>query len=67
VLAPDKINLASLGNVVAHVHWHVIPRYDDDPEPRNPIWVRPLSERRKALPLAERDALLAGLRRALGR
>ena len=23
VLAPDKINLASLGNVVAHLHWHV--------------------------------------------
>ena len=31
VLAPDKINLASLGNVVPHLHWHVIPRYRDDP------------------------------------
>jgi diadenosine tetraphosphate (Ap4A) HIT family hydrolase len=25
LLQPDKINLASLGNVVPHVHWHVIP------------------------------------------
>ena len=30
VLAPDKINLASLGNVVPHLHWHVIPRFADD-------------------------------------
>ncbi len=27
---PRKINLASLGNQVAHLHWHVIARYDDD-------------------------------------
>ena len=39
-LAPDKINLASLGNVVAHVHWHVIPRYRDDPHFPNPIWAQ---------------------------
>ena len=35
---PDKINLASLGNVTPHVHWHVIPRYRDDPHFPNPIW-----------------------------
>jgi len=38
VLAPDKINLASLGNVVPHLHWHVIPRYRDDPHFPNTIW-----------------------------
>lgn len=38
VLAPDKINLASLGNVVPHLHWHVIPRYADDRHFPNPIW-----------------------------
>lgn len=27
VLQPDKINLASLGNVVPHVHWHVVARW----------------------------------------
>ena len=29
VLKPTKVNLASLGNMVAHVHWHVIPRFED--------------------------------------
>ena len=29
-LAPTKINLASLGNVVPHLHWHVIARFDWD-------------------------------------
>ena len=38
VLAPDKINLASLGNVVPHLHWHVVPRYRDDPQFPKTIW-----------------------------
>ena len=38
VLEPDKINLASLGNMVPHVHWHVIPRFLDDMHFPNPIW-----------------------------
>jgi diadenosine tetraphosphate (Ap4A) HIT family hydrolase len=37
-LAPDKVNLASLGNVVPHLHWHVIPRFGDDPHFPKPIW-----------------------------
>ena len=35
---PDKINLASLGNMTPHVHWHVIPRWHDDRHFPNPIW-----------------------------
>ena len=35
---PDKVNLASLGNVIPHAHWHVIPRWEDDPHYPNPIW-----------------------------
>jgi diadenosine tetraphosphate (Ap4A) HIT family hydrolase len=27
---PDKVNIATLGNMVPHIHWHVIPRYKDD-------------------------------------
>ena len=38
VLAPDKINLASLGNVVPHLHWHVIARYADDAHFPDPVW-----------------------------
>ena len=37
-LDPHKINLASLGNAVPHLHWHVIPRYADDPHFPQPIW-----------------------------
>lgn len=35
---PDKINLASLGNLTPHLHWHVIPRRHDDPNFPAPIW-----------------------------
>ncbi|MFZ3041487.1 MAG: HIT family protein [Thiobacillus sp.] len=38
VMAPAKVNLASLGNVVPHLHWHVIPRFTDDPHFPNPVW-----------------------------
>ncbi|MFZ4378581.1 MAG: HIT family protein [Polynucleobacter sp.] len=30
VMHPDKVNLAALGNMVPHIHWHVIPRFKDD-------------------------------------
>ncbi|MBI5861967.1 MAG: HIT family protein [Rhodocyclales bacterium] len=38
VMRPDKINLASLGNAVPHLHWHVIPRWHDDSHFPAPIW-----------------------------
>jgi diadenosine tetraphosphate (Ap4A) HIT family hydrolase len=38
LLAPHKMNLASLGNLVPHLHWHVIPRFEDDSHFPNPIW-----------------------------
>ena len=38
LVRPDKINLASLGNVVPHLHWHVIPRWRDDSRFPAPIW-----------------------------
>ncbi len=40
-LAPDKVNLASLGNVTPHLHWHVIPRYILDRHFPNPVWGTP--------------------------
>jgi diadenosine tetraphosphate (Ap4A) HIT family hydrolase len=52
-LRPEKVNLASLGNVIAHLHWHVIPRFRDDPGFPNPIWgatLRPAHARRHAGP-----------------
>src|SRR3978361_1329509 len=40
VLRPDKINLACLGNMVPHLHWHLIPRFTDDAHFPNPIWAQ---------------------------
>ena len=57
VMRPHKLNLASLGNVTPHLHWHVIPRYRDDAHFPDPVWA---SLRREPAPeaLAERAALL---------
>ncbi|AUN96182.1 HIT family protein [Pseudazoarcus pumilus] len=41
LMTPDKINLASLGNLVPHLHWHVIPRHRDDRHYPQPIWGTP--------------------------
>ena len=41
VMNPIKVNLASLGNQVAHHHWHVIPRFADDPCFPDAIWSAP--------------------------
>lgn len=29
---PLKMNYASYGNIVEHIHWHIIPRYENDPD-----------------------------------
>jgi diadenosine tetraphosphate (Ap4A) HIT family hydrolase len=37
-LAPDKINVAALGNVTPHLHWHGIPRFAGDSHFPQPVW-----------------------------
>ena len=37
-LAPIKVNLAQFGNMVPHLHWHVIPRWASDPRFPDAIW-----------------------------
>ncbi len=58
VVQPDKINLASLGNVVPHLHWHVIPRFENDPHFPNPIWDARVRESTRVAP-ADLDTRLA--------
>jgi len=29
---PWKLNYASFGNVDEHIHWHIMPRYESDPD-----------------------------------
>lgn len=42
-LEPDKMNVASLGNLTPHLHWHVIPRFKNDAAFPKPIWVQSTS------------------------
>lgn len=49
ILHPHKINLASLGNMTPHLHWHVIPRHANDPHFPQPVWS--LRQRATLLPL----------------
>jgi diadenosine tetraphosphate (Ap4A) HIT family hydrolase len=53
---PDKVNLASLGNVVPHLHWHVIARFVDDAHFPDPIWA-PARRAAQPRPAVTDDAL----------
>ena len=63
-LRPTKINLAAFGNMVPHLHWHVMARFEWDSHFPNPIWGERLRDgagaaARLALPLSELDAAVA--------
>ncbi len=64
LMRPDKINLASFGNMVPHLHWHVIPRFRDDRHFPESVWGAPQREGvvRAAPPAA---AIAAAIDRAL--
>ena len=64
VMQPDKINVASLGNVVPHLHWHVIPRYRDDAHFPAPLWAAAQRQTDADVLQARREKLDA-LRRAV--
>jgi diadenosine tetraphosphate (Ap4A) HIT family hydrolase len=64
VMAPTKVNLASLGNQTPHLHWHVVPRYEDDPYFPSPVWVAA----RRSPPagvIEQRRSQLSALRRRI--
>jgi diadenosine tetraphosphate (Ap4A) HIT family hydrolase len=65
LLRPDKVNLASLGNMTQHLHWHVIPRFADDRHFPQPIWAQP-SRARPSRGAPASAALADALRRRLG-
>lgn len=62
VMRPSKINLAALGNQVTHIHWHIIPRFEDDAFFPGSVWSNRLRDtpdatlkirRQQALELSE--------------
>jgi diadenosine tetraphosphate (Ap4A) HIT family hydrolase len=64
---PDHINVASLGNVVPHLHWHIVPRFKNDPRWGAPIWLTDLADMiQTRLPDEERGRLIDEIRSALG-
>ncbi len=62
-----KLNYECLGNQEPHVHWHIFPRYADDPMRLQPVWLRPEVERKVMLEDSARRELIAALRRELVR
>ena len=42
-LNPEKMNMASLGNMTPHLHWLVIPRFVSDATFPKPIWATPVA------------------------
>jgi diadenosine tetraphosphate (Ap4A) HIT family hydrolase len=49
IVLPDKINIASLGNKTPHIHWHVIPRFEDDKHFPNSHWGEVMRENNTTL------------------
>ena len=54
VMHPDKINVAALGNMVPHIHWHVIPRFKDDAFFPGSAWSKKTQETKAAVLEARR-------------
>jgi diadenosine tetraphosphate (Ap4A) HIT family hydrolase len=61
LFSPDKINLASFGNLTPHIHWHVIPRWHDDRHFPEPIWGRIHQTSPVLRPAVSDEALMGAL------
>jgi len=67
VMKPLKLNYECLGNQEPHIHWHLFPRYLDDPMRLSPVWLRPEAERKVQLDASARHELIGSIRRELVR
>ncbi len=63
VCGADRFNLAQLGNVDRHLHWHVVPRTHEEDFPSCTPWDDP--RRKTPLEPATKDSLIGALRAAL--
>ena len=50
---PKKINIASFGNYMPHVHWHIMARFEEDSYFPEPMWGTKQREARLSLPSFE--------------
>ena len=44
IVKADHVNVESLGNVLPHLHWHIVPRYENDPRWGLPIWTTDMTD-----------------------
>lgn len=59
IFQPAKINYELLGNMVPHMHWHIVPRFTTDPLWPRPIWSEPHEQAELSVhAYAERIALI---------
>ena len=65
VVKPWKMNYECLGNLEPHVHWHLLPRYENDELRHGPVWLRPEAERKVSLDENDRRALMDSIRHQL--
>lgn len=62
----DHINVESLGNVVPHLHWHIVPRYWNEARWGQPVWTTPLDAMPDhRLEESDRNQLIDAIREAL--
>jgi len=47
---PTKINIASFGNYMPHVHWHIMARFEEDAYFPEPMWGKKQRESHLNLP-----------------
>jgi diadenosine tetraphosphate (Ap4A) HIT family hydrolase len=68
VFEPDHVNVESLGNVMPHLHWHIIPRYKTDGRWGAPVWPSTVDDMsREELHADQYRALAARLNEAIER
>ena len=69
---PHKLNYELLGNQVPHLHWHLFPRYTDDPSRLQPVWLAlqraeldPAEKARRETGTLDRSATIQRLQQTL--
>jgi diadenosine tetraphosphate (Ap4A) HIT family hydrolase len=63
---PDRMNYVSLGNVVPHVHWHIVPRYSSDARWGSPIYTTDVRDMKVTrLEAADYRGIAENIRKAL--
>ncbi len=60
---PKKINIASFGNYVPHVHWHIMARFEEDSFFPEPMWGK--KQRRGTYALSEVNTFIQNIRELL--